>query len=81
MKKRNLKSLLFNKHTISSLKTRYAVIGGFKTESCQPLGICCPTHDATCPDPSADGTCGGTGTPTPTDDCPRTISCPGAGIC
>ncbi|WP_298511948.1 hypothetical protein [uncultured Kordia sp.] len=80
MKKRNFKSLLLNKKTVSNLKTQHSIVGGFKTESCVPLGICCPTHDANCPDPSADGTCGNT-TVTPTDACFPTISCPGAGIC
>ncbi|MBC8754940.1 hypothetical protein H2O64_09680 [Kordia sp. YSTF-M3] len=82
MKKKNLLSLSLNKKSISNLRTQNSVIGGFKTESCIPLGICCPTHDANCPGPSADGTCGNTTTGTGTGlECGPTISCPGAGIC
>ena len=81
MKKRNLNSLTLNKRTVSNLKIQNSVVGGFKTESCQPAGICCPTHDINCPEPSADGNCTGTGTGTATADCPRTVSCPGVGIC
>lgn len=83
MKKKNLASLSLNKKSISNLGTQNSVVGGFKTESCVPLGICCPTHDINCPDPSLDGTCGGGGG---TETCnlacnQETISCPGAGIC
>ncbi|MCH2194676.1 hypothetical protein [Kordia sp.] len=81
MKKKNLKSLKLNKTSISSLEVQNSIYGGFKTESCIPLGICCPTHDANCPNPSADGTCGGGGTTATQVTCPQTISCPGNGIC
>lgn len=85
MKKRNLTTLALNKKSISNLRTQNSVIGGFRTESCHPVGICCPTHDANCPDPSADGTCnGGTTTGTQTNNLAcgaETISCPGNGIC
>jgi hypothetical protein len=82
-KKRKLNSLTLNKKSISNLRTQNEVIGGFKTESCQPFGICGPTNDANCPDPSADGTCGGGGvTVTNNQACGiATVSCPGNGIC
>lgn len=81
MKKKNLKTLRLNKKSISNLRTKSSVIGGFRTESCEPVGICCPTHDANCPDPSADGNCGGGGTGTGLACGEPTISCPGNGIC
>ena len=82
MKKKNLTSLSLNKKSISHLGTQNSVVGVFKTESCPGAGICCPTHDINCPDPSADTTCGGGTGGTGTGlACGPTISCPGAGIC
>ncbi|WP_046756796.1 hypothetical protein [Kordia jejudonensis] len=84
MKKRNLNNLTLNKKSISNLAAQNGVVGGFKTESCVPLGICCPTHDAACPTHDCTGTGTGTGTGNETVDFPcgeRTISCPDLGIC
>ncbi|MFK7749775.1 MAG: hypothetical protein AB8B65_15370 [Kordia sp.] len=86
MKKRNLTSLALNKKSISNLGAQNSVVGGFRTESCEPLGICCPTHDSACPthDCTNDPGCGGTGGGTVTCNLAcnqETISCPGAGIC
>ncbi len=62
MKKKSLTSLSLNKKSISKLNTNENIVGGARTISCVPLGICCPTHDAACPT-TAPG-CGGTGNDT-----------------
>jgi len=61
MKKKNLKNLLLNKKSVSNLTETSSINGGNippKTISCQPLGICCPTHDTLCP---TNVGCGGPG--------------------
>ncbi|MEM6718428.1 MAG: hypothetical protein AAF611_03835 [Bacteroidota bacterium] len=52
MKKQNVKNLLLNKKSISVLNGVNHLYGRTmqpETISCEPFGICCPTHDTGCP--------------------------------
>ncbi|WP_420571972.1 hypothetical protein [Kordia sp.] len=63
MKKKNLKSLLLNKKSVSNLNGVQNVYGGNKQPdnsiSCQPVGICDPTTGTS---GANTDDCGGTGT-------------------
>jgi hypothetical protein len=81
MKKRNLKNLSLNKNSISSLGQN-GVKGGFRTISCQPVGICgIDTDDCGSQNCGTQVGCLPTNSCPPTNNCPPSISCQPVGIC